>query len=62
MLKQWLECGFIDKGMFYNTAEGTPQAGIISPTLMLLTMAGLEKLVNREGQIFRLAFALSKVL
>jgi len=46
MLKQWLECGFIDKGMFYNTAEGTPQGGIISPTLMLLTLAGLEKLVK----------------
>lgn len=46
MLKQWLECGFIDKGMFYHTAEGTPQGGIISPTLMLLTMAGLEKLVK----------------
>lgn len=46
MLKQWLECGFIDKGMFYNTVEGTPQGGIISPTLMLLTMAGLEKLVK----------------
>lgn len=46
MLKQWLECGFIDKGLFYNTAEGTPQGGIISPTLMLLTLAGLENLVK----------------
>ena len=46
MLKQWLECGFIDKGLFYKTAEGTPQGGIISPTLMLLTLAGLENLVK----------------
>ena len=46
MLRQWLLCGFIDKGMFYHTAEGTPQGGIISPTLMLLTLAGLEKLVK----------------
>ncbi|MCL1080127.1 reverse transcriptase N-terminal domain-containing protein [Parashewanella spongiae] len=30
MLKQWLGCGFIDKGLFYKTAEGTPQGGIIS--------------------------------
>ncbi len=46
MLKQWLKCGFIDKGLFYKTAEGTPQGGIISPTLMLLTLAGLEQLVK----------------
>ena len=46
MLKQWIGCGFIDKGLFYNTVEGTPQGGIISPTLMLLTLAGLEQLVK----------------
>ncbi|MCL1079968.1 hypothetical protein D5R81_18460 [Parashewanella spongiae] len=46
MLKQWLECGFIDKGLFYKTEEGTPQGGIISPTLMLLTLASLEQLVK----------------
>ena len=46
MLKQWLRCGFVDKGLFYKTAEGTPQGGIISPTLMLLTLAGLEQLVK----------------
>ena len=43
---QWLGCGYIDKGLFYKTAEGTPQGGIISPTLMLLTLAGLEKLTK----------------
>lgn len=46
MMKQWFRCGFIDKGLFYKTAEGTPQGGIISPTLMLLTLAGLEQLVK----------------
>ncbi|ENM5898386.1 group II intron reverse transcriptase/maturase [Vibrio mimicus] len=46
MLKQWLECGYIDKGLFYKTAEGTPQGGIISPTLMLLTLVGLENLTK----------------
>jgi len=46
MLKQWIGCGFIDKGLVYKTAEGTPQGGIISPTLMLLTLAGLEQLVK----------------
>jgi RNA-directed DNA polymerase len=46
MLKQWLGCGFMDKGLFYRTDEGTPQGGIISPTLMLLTLAGLEQLIK----------------
>ncbi len=46
MLKQWLECGYIDKGLFYKTEEGTPQGGIISSTLMLLTLVGLEKLTK----------------
>lgn len=43
MLEQWLKSGFMDKGLFYRTDEGTPQGGIISPTLMLMTLAGLEQ-------------------
>ncbi|CBJ80600.1 reverse transcriptase-like protein (fragment) [Xenorhabdus bovienii SS-2004] len=50
MLKQWLGSDFIDKGLFYRTAEGTPQGGIISPTLMLLTLAGLEKRVKEVAR------------
>jgi RNA-directed DNA polymerase len=46
MMKQWLECGFMDKGLLYKTNEGTPQGGIISPTLMLLTLAGVEQLIK----------------
>ncbi|MBF4253162.1 group II intron reverse transcriptase/maturase, partial [Vibrio anguillarum] len=46
MLEQWLKSGFIDKGLFYRTDEGTPQGGIISPTLMLLTLAGLEQQIK----------------
>ncbi|CAK2109213.1 RNA-directed DNA polymerase [Vibrio crassostreae] len=50
MLKQWLGSGYIDKGLFYRTSEGTPQGGIISPTLMLLTLAGLERLVKEVAK------------
>ena len=46
MLEQWLKSGFVDKGLFYDTDEGTPQGGIISPTLMLMTLAGLEQRVK----------------
>ncbi len=46
MLEQWLKSGFVDKGLFYRTEEGTPQGGIISPTLMLITLAGLEQQIK----------------
>ncbi|WP_017104459.1 reverse transcriptase domain-containing protein, partial [Vibrio tasmaniensis] len=36
MLEQWLKSGYVDKRLFYDTEEGTPQGGIISPTLMLM--------------------------
>ncbi len=42
VLEKWLSCGYIDKGLFFHTEEGTPQGGVISPTLMLLTLRGLE--------------------
>lgn len=46
MLEQWLKSGFMDKGLFYRTDEGTPQGGVISPTLMLMTLAGLEQRIK----------------
>ena len=32
-LQQWLKCGYLEKRTFNPTNEGTPQGGIISPTL-----------------------------
>ena len=46
MLEQWLKSGFVDKGLFYDTDEGRPQGGIISPTLMLMTLSGLEQRIQ----------------
>lgn len=42
ILEKWLKCGFVDKGKLFPTSEGTPQGGIISPTLLNLTLRGLE--------------------
>jgi RNA-directed DNA polymerase len=42
ILRQWLKSGVIDKNQFKMTDEGTPQGGIISPTLANLTLNGLE--------------------
>jgi RNA-directed DNA polymerase len=49
ILNKWLSSGYIDKGLFYHTEEGTPQGGIISPTLMLLTLSGLEQRVKQAA-------------
>lgn len=33
MLQKWLKAGFMEQHVLYPTEEGTPQGGIISPTL-----------------------------
>jgi RNA-directed DNA polymerase len=45
MLGKWLAAGYIEKQVFYPTEEGTPQGGTISPTLMNLTLNGMEQAV-----------------
>jgi RNA-directed DNA polymerase len=43
ILGKWLKCGAINNGNFFPTNKGTPQGGIISPTLLNLTLSGLEQ-------------------
>jgi len=42
VLRKWLKVGFMEDQTLMCTHEGTPQGGIISPTLMNLTLNGLE--------------------
>ena len=42
ILHKWLKAGYIDKSIFHQTEEGTPQGGPISPVLANLTLDGLE--------------------
>ena len=46
ILEKWLKAGYIEKAVFNPTDEGTPQGGIISPTLLVLTLTGLEQAVK----------------
>jgi RNA-directed DNA polymerase len=50
MLRKWLEAGYIVKEKFYSTDTGTPQGGIISPTLLTLALSGLEQAVKAITQ------------
>ncbi len=48
MLEKWLKCGFIETGKLFPTEEGSPQGGSISPTLMNMTLDGLEKILQEH--------------
>ena len=47
MLRKWLGAGVIEKNVFHITDEGTPQGGIISPTLANITLDGMEALLDK---------------
>lgn len=42
ILRQWLEAGYVEKCQWFPTNDGTPQGAIISPTLLNITLSGLE--------------------
>ena len=47
ILRRWLKAGVIEKGKLFPTVEGTPQGGIISPTLANLVLDGLQERLAR---------------
>ena len=46
VLRKWLKAGFMENRTLFPTEAGTPQGGIISPTLANLTLDGLERLLK----------------
>ena len=46
ILEKWLKCGYVETQKLFPTGEGTPQGGTISPTLMNMTLDGLERLLH----------------
>ena len=47
VLQKWLQAGYVENRTLFPTEAGTPQGGIISPTLANLTLDGLEQLLSR---------------
>lgn len=48
ILQKWLKSGYMDKRVFHETTEGTPQGGIASPALANMALDGLERLLNEK--------------
>lgn len=48
LIRDWLKAGYVDKNVFYETEQGTPQGGIISPLLANIALHGMEKALGIE--------------
>jgi RNA-directed DNA polymerase len=46
VLRRWLKAGYVENQTLFPTEAGTPQGGIISPTLANMTLDGLEQLLK----------------
>ncbi len=47
VLRQWLKAGYIEEDSLCPTRSGTPQGGIVSPTLANIVLDGLEAAVRK---------------
>ena len=48
VVTKWLKAGYIDKNKLFPTKAGTPQGGIISPTLANMVLDGLEEAIYKS--------------
>ena len=53
VLEQWLKSGVMEELNFTDTVEGTPQGGIISPTLCNIALNGIEELIMKANPLRR---------
>jgi RNA-directed DNA polymerase len=51
ILRKWLKTGYTEKGAFFQTDDGTPQGGVISPVLANLALDGLEQRLREKYPI-----------
>ena len=54
VLRKWLGAGYVENRTLFPTMAGTPQGGVISPTLANLVLDGLERLLKENFRVKRL--------
>jgi RNA-directed DNA polymerase len=47
ILRKWLEAGYLENEKVHLTRVGTPQGGIISPCILVMTLKGLELAIRK---------------
>lgn len=48
ILRKWLKAGYMEKNILHPTEEGTPQGGIISPTIANMALDGLSQRLSEQ--------------
>ena len=48
LLRKWLKAGYIENQRLFPTSKGTPQGGIISPTIMNMVLDGMETAIRKQ--------------
>jgi RNA-directed DNA polymerase len=46
VLRKWLRTGYIEQGKWYPGRKGTPQGGVISPTIANMVLDGMEEAIK----------------
>ncbi len=54
ILRKWLKAGFVYEGALHATEAGTPQGGIISPTLANMALDGLQRVLYAKFSKYEL--------
>jgi len=60
ILGKFLKSGYMENGVIYPISEGAAQGGVISPTIMLMALTGLEKTLKerfRNNKVNAIIFA-----
>lgn len=51
LLTKWITAGYIKDKTLYSTFDGVPQGGIISPTILVLALSGLEARLKKATSL-----------
>ncbi|WP_333469010.1 group II intron reverse transcriptase/maturase [Microcoleus sp. herbarium12] len=52
-IKSWLKSGVLEQGEIFQTIEGTPQGGVISPLLANIALHGMEERIKQYAETLK---------